>query len=93
MIEQTRFLSTVFLCSEFKLEYIYSRVNFCGKSICGNFYCGNYFNLGIDGENAKISRSRKNFGQRYHGISSLSKLCLFCRQLVAILKYHRGLQA
>ena len=24
MIEQTQFLSTVFLCSEFKLEYAYS---------------------------------------------------------------------
>ena len=38
MIEQTRFLSTVFLCSEFKLENIYSEVNFCGKNVCGNFY-------------------------------------------------------
>ena len=31
MIEQTRFLSPVFLCSEFKLENIYSVVTFCGK--------------------------------------------------------------
>ena len=39
MIEQTRFLCTVFLCSsEFKLENIYSGVKFCGKSVCGNFY-------------------------------------------------------
>ena len=38
MIEQKRFLSTVFLCSEFKLENVYSGVNFCGKSVCGNFY-------------------------------------------------------
>ena len=38
MIEQTRFLSTVFLGSEFKLENIYYGVNFCGKNICGNFY-------------------------------------------------------
>ena len=37
VIEQTRFLSTVFLCSEFKLENI-NEVNFCGKNICGNFY-------------------------------------------------------
>ena len=37
MIEQTRFLSTVFLGSEFKLENIYSGVNFCGKNVCGNF--------------------------------------------------------
>ena len=31
VIEQTGFLSTVILCSEFKLENIYSRVNFSGK--------------------------------------------------------------
>ena len=45
MIEQTRFLSTVFLCREFKLENIYSGVNFCGKNVCGNFYLRelNYF--------------------------------------------------
>ena len=38
VIEQTRFLSTVFLCSEFKLENIYSGVNSCVKNVCGNFY-------------------------------------------------------
>ena len=38
MIEQTRFLSTVFLCNEFKLDNIYCGVNFCGKNVCGNFY-------------------------------------------------------
>ena len=38
MIEQTRFLSTVVLCSEFKLENISSRVNFFGKNVYGNFY-------------------------------------------------------
>ena len=38
VIEQTRFLSTVFLCSEFTLENTYSSVNFCGKNVCGNFY-------------------------------------------------------
>ena len=32
MIEQTRFLSDVFLCREFKLENIYSGVNVCGKN-------------------------------------------------------------
>ena len=37
-IELTRFLSTVFLCSEFKLENIFSGVNFCGKNVRGNFY-------------------------------------------------------
>ena len=38
MIERTRFLTTVFLGSEFKLENSYSGVNFCGKKVCGNFY-------------------------------------------------------
>lgn len=33
-----RFLSTVILCNEFKLENIYSVVNFCGKYVSGNFY-------------------------------------------------------
>ena len=31
VIEQTQFLSTVFLCGKFKLESIYSGVNFCGS--------------------------------------------------------------
>ena len=31
VIEHTRLLSAVFLCSEFKLENIYSGVNFCGS--------------------------------------------------------------
>ena len=54
MIEQTQFLSFVFLCSEFKLQNIYSEVNFCGKNVCVNFYlCGNFF-LQIAGEIAKI---------------------------------------
>ena len=38
MIEQARFLSVVYLYSKFKLENIYSGVNFCGKNVCGNFY-------------------------------------------------------
>ena len=38
VIEQTRFLSTVFLCSEFKLANSYSGVNFAGKMFCGKFY-------------------------------------------------------
>ena len=37
VIEQTRFLITVFLCREFMLENIYSEVNFCGKNICSKF--------------------------------------------------------
>ena len=67
VIEQTRFLRTVFLRSEFKLENIYSGVNFCGKNICGNviFICGNLF-LRIAGKIAKIG-TRKNFVP--HGIT------------------------
>ena len=38
VIEQTRFLSTAFLCSEFKLENIHSGVHFCGKNVRSNFY-------------------------------------------------------
>ena len=64
MIEQTRFLSTVFLCSEFKLENTYSGINFCGKNVCGNLYLGELF-LRIAGKIAKI-RTRKNFVP--HGI-------------------------
>ena len=44
VIEQTRFLSTAFLCSEFKLENIYSGVNFCGKKCLRQFlFTGTYF--------------------------------------------------
>ena len=35
VIEQTRFLSPVFLGSEFKLENSYSGVNFAGTHFCG----------------------------------------------------------
>ena len=67
MIEQTRFLSTVFLGSEFKLETIYSGVNFCGKNVSVIFICGNLF-LRIARKTAKIAkiRTRKNFVP--HGI-------------------------
>ena len=54
VIEQTRFLSTVFLCSEFKLENIYSGLNFCGKNVCRNLF------LRIAEKITKI-RTRKNF--------------------------------
>ena len=64
MIEQTRFLSTVFLCSEFKLENIYSGVNFCRKNVCDNLYLRELF-LRIAGKIAKV-RTRKNFVP--HGI-------------------------
>ena len=54
MIEQTRFVSTVFLCSEFKLENIYSGVNFAGKMFAVIFICGNLF-LRIAGKIAKTA--------------------------------------
>ena len=54
VIEQTQFLSTVFLCSEFKLENIYSGLNFCGKNVCRNLF------LRIAEKITKI-RTRKNF--------------------------------
>ena len=52
-IEQTRFLSTVFLCSEFKLENIYSELNFCTKNVWGIFLFGSLF-LPIARKIAKI---------------------------------------
>ena len=52
VIEQTQFLGTVFLCSEFQLENIYSGVNFCEKTVCGDKF------LRIA---KKIAGSRKNF--------------------------------
>ena len=39
MIEQTRFLSTVFLCSEFQLENIYSGVIFAKKMLAVIVIC------------------------------------------------------
>ena len=46
VIEQTRLLSSAFLCSELKLENIYSGVNFLGKKclpwflLAGTHFCG-----------------------------------------------------
>ena len=64
VIEQPRFLSIVFLCGEFKLQNIYSGVNFCGKMFAVIFICENLF-LRIAGKIAEI-RPRKNFVP--HGI-------------------------
>ena len=58
MIEQTRFLSTVFSCR----GIFYSGVNFCGKMFAVVFICGNLF-LRIAGKIAKI-RTRKSFVPR-----------------------------
>ena len=56
MIKQTQFLSTVLLCSEFKLEDIYSEVDFLGKNVCANFFfCGNLFLRIVE----KITKSQK----------------------------------
>ena len=59
MIAQTRFLSTVFLCSEFKLEKIYSGVNFCGKNVCGNSYL--WERIFVDRWKIAKIRTRRNF--------------------------------
>ena len=59
IIEQTRFLGTVFLNSEFKLEDIYSGVNFGRKNLCVIFICGNLF-LRIAGKIAKIKPAKKS---------------------------------
>ena len=50
--EQTRFLGTVFLCGEFKLENIFSGVNFSVLFICGNLF------LRIAGEIAKLEPAK-----------------------------------
>ena len=70
MIEQTRFLSTVFLCHEFVLENIYSGLNFCGKNICGNFYLRELiFADGRKNRKNRINYNCKNFVPR--GIDQL----------------------
>ena len=56
MIEQTRFLSSAFLCSELKLKNIYSGVNFLGKKMFAVIFIGGNFFLRV----AKI-RTLKNF--------------------------------
>ena len=58
MIERKRFLSNIFLYSEFNLENIYSGVNFCGKNVCGNFYLREPIF-------AHRWRNRKTFATRY----------------------------
>ena len=61
VIEQTRFLSTVFLCCEFKLADIYSGVNFLGKNACANFFFfGRETKFLRIGEKIAKSQNRKN---------------------------------
>ena len=64
----------------FALEYTFE-----GKMFAVIFFCGNLF-LQIARKIVKIAkiRTRKNFVP--HGISSLSKLCLFCSQPVPIFE-------
>ena len=64
VIEQTRFLSTVFLCSELKLYNIYSGVNFCGKMFAVIFICGNLF-LRIAEKNRKNQNPQRFRVTRY----------------------------
>ena len=57
MIEKTQFLSTVSLCSKFKLGniIIYSEVNFCRKNVCGKF-ARNYFGRLLKNRNTRWLR-------------------------------------
>ena len=48
MIEQKRFLNTVFLCNEFKLENICSGVNFAEKMFAVIFISGTYFCVSLE---------------------------------------------
>ena len=76
MIEQTRFLGTVFLCSEFNLENIYSGVNFRRKNVWGNFYLREliFEDHKKNRKNAEI-RTRKNVVP--HGTLQLSNFVTF----------------
>ena len=58
MIEQTRFLSTVFLCSEFKLEHIYAGVNFGGKNVCDNFCLRELISADCGKKSSKLELSK-----------------------------------
>ena len=60
--EQTRFLSTVFLYSEFKSKNIYSEVNFWGKNVRGYFILFYFFagTLIIFADRGKNRKNRKN---------------------------------
>ena len=61
--------NTVFLCSEFRLENIYSAVNFCGKMFEVIFICRNLFSGLL--EKSKKIRTGKNFmphGRLWHDI-------------------------
>ena len=71
VIKQTQFLSTVLLCSEFKLEDIYSEVDFLGKNVCANFFFWWKLISADRWKNHKIAkvRARKNFlphGKSWH---------------------------
>ena len=58
MIEQTRFRSTLFLCSEYYLSWrIFTRVNFSGKNVCDNFYLREL----IFADRWKNRKNRKNW--------------------------------
>ena len=56
----TEFLSTVFLCSEFKLENIEFGVNFRRKKVCSNYFLQEL----IFADHQKNRKSCKNFVPR-----------------------------
>ena len=71
VIEQTRLLGTVFLCSEFKLENLYSGVNFCGKNVCGNFYFGGTYFCGSLEKPQKLEQNLQKFRATRYPTKSL----------------------
>ena len=52
----TEFLSTVFLCSKFKLENIEFGVNFRRKKVCSNYFLQKLIYLQITGKIAKVAK-------------------------------------
>ena len=78
-------LSTVFLCSEFKLENIYSGVIFCGKNVGDNFYLPEliFADRWKNRKNRKLKiRTRKNFVP--HGTFAVYLNCVRRFQLLFV---------
>ena len=66
MIEPTRFLSYVFLCSEFKLNLRVCLLlsNFCGKNVCGYF-----FSKGVPFLSLRHKKKGRDFATSFPGFS------------------------
>ena len=84
LIEQTWFLSTVFLCGECKLENIYSGYIFGAKILAVLFICRNLF-LWIAEKNAKIANIRNC--QNFVSHSSLPNFLSYGAPLMHVSHY------